>query len=95
MTMRIRIHLLALEHFRWVLFDYPPYSPDMAPSDYHLFTYLKNLLGSQHFSRNEELMEGVKTWLSSQAADFFDTSIQKLISRYDRCLSSGGDYAEK
>jgi hypothetical protein len=39
-------------------------------------------------------MEGVKAWLSSQAADFFDTSIQKLIHRY-KCLSSGGDYVEE
>jgi transposase len=31
-----------LEHFNWVLFDQPPYSPDFSPSDYHLFTYLKN-----------------------------------------------------
>jgi hypothetical protein len=36
-------------------------------------------------------MEGVKMWLSSQAADFFDTGIQK----YDRCLNSGHDYIEK
>jgi transposase len=28
-----------LEHFNWELFDHPPYSPDLAPSDYHLFTY--------------------------------------------------------
>jgi transposase len=33
-----------LEHFNWELFDHPPYSPDLAPSDYHLFTYLKNWL---------------------------------------------------
>jgi transposase len=26
-----------LEHFNWELFDHPPYSPDLAPSDYHLF----------------------------------------------------------
>jgi hypothetical protein len=68
-----------LEHFSWELFDHPPYSPDLAPSDYHLFTYVKNWLGSQRFSNNEELMEGVKTWLSSQAADFFDTVIQNLL----------------
>jgi hypothetical protein len=37
-------------------------------------------------------MEGVKTWLTSQAADFFDTDTQKLIPRYDKYLSSGGDY---
>jgi hypothetical protein len=40
-------------------------------------------------------MEGVETWLSSIAADFFDKGIQKLIPRYDRCLNSGGDYVEK
>jgi transposase len=32
---------VMLEHFNWELFDQPPYSPDIAPSDYHLFTYLK------------------------------------------------------
>jgi hypothetical protein len=42
------------------------------------------------------LVEGVKTWLSSQAADFFDTGIQILILlRYDKCVSSGGDFGEK
>jgi hypothetical protein len=77
------------------LFDRPPYSSDLAPSNYHLFTYLKNWLGSQCFNNNKEQMEGVKTWLSSQAADFFDTGIQKLIPQYDNCFNSGSDYAEK
>jgi transposase len=67
-----------LEHFNWELFDHPPYSPDLTPSDYHLFTYLKNWLGSQHFKSNE-LLKGVKTWLDSQVVDFFDTGIQKFI----------------
>jgi hypothetical protein len=30
------------------------------------------------FNSNDELMEGVETWLSSQAADFIETGIQKL-----------------
>jgi hypothetical protein len=76
------------------LFVHPPYRPDLPPSDYHLFTYLKNRLRSQRFSNNEELMEGIKTWPSSQAANFFDTGIQKLIPRY-KCLYSGGDFVEK
>jgi transposase len=29
-----------LEHFSWELFDHPPYSPDLAPSDYHQYSYL-------------------------------------------------------
>jgi hypothetical protein len=40
-------------------------------------------------------MEGVKTWLSLQVADFFDTCIQKLIDWYDKSFSSGDDYVEK
>jgi hypothetical protein len=46
------------------------------------------------FNSNEELMDGVKTWLSSMAADFFDTGMQKLIPQY-KCLNSGSDYVEK
>jgi hypothetical protein len=68
-----------LEHFSWELFDYPSYSPDLTLSDYHLFTSPKNWLLSECFNSNEELMEGVRTWLSSQAEDYFDTGIQKLI----------------
>jgi hypothetical protein len=78
MTMRILIQLLALERFNWELFDHPPYNLNPTPSDYHQFTYLKNGFGSQCFN-SEDLIEGVKMWLSPQVADFFDTGIQKLI----------------
>jgi hypothetical protein len=49
-----------LEHFSCKLLEHPPYSPDITSSSYHLFTYWKNWLVSQHFSNNEQLMEGVK-----------------------------------
>jgi hypothetical protein len=44
------------------------------------------------FDNNEELKEGVKTWLSSQTAEFIETD---TFSRYDKCLNSGGDFVEK
>jgi hypothetical protein len=68
-----------LEHFNCELFDHPPYSPDLAPSDYHLSTYVKNWFRSRRFNIYEELMEGVKTWLSSQVEDISDTGIRNLI----------------
>jgi hypothetical protein len=83
------------EHFNWELFHHSPYSPDLTSSDYHLFTYVKNWLGSQLFNNDEELMEGVRMWLSSQMADFFDTGAQKLIPSCKRCLDSGCDYIQK
>jgi len=30
-----------LQKFRWDLFDHPPYSPDLAPNDFHLFSWMK------------------------------------------------------
>jgi hypothetical protein len=31
-----------LEHCNWELFDHHPFCPDLTPSHYQLFTYLKN-----------------------------------------------------
>jgi hypothetical protein len=31
---------------------------------------------------------------NQQAIDFFDTGIQKLVTRYTKCLDSTGDYVE-
>jgi hypothetical protein len=36
-----------------------------------------------------------KTYLSSLAANFFAEGIEKLVSRYDKCLNPFGDYVEK
>jgi histone-lysine N-methyltransferase SETMAR len=71
-----------LKHFNWEMFHHPPYSPDLAPNDYYLFIYLKNWLGPQLLNNNV-LIESVKIWMISQAADFSDTGIQKLIPRCD------------
>jgi hypothetical protein len=30
-------------------FDHPPYSPDLAPSDFHLFLHLKSFLAGRSF----------------------------------------------
>jgi hypothetical protein len=66
-----------LEHFGWELFDQSLCSPDLAHWNYHLLTYPRNLL---RLNSNKKSMESAKTWLSSQAADFYDTNIKKLIS---------------
>ena len=36
----------------------------------------------------------VTEWFQSQAADFYDTEIQKLVPRYDTYLNSEGEYVE-
>jgi len=58
--------------FNWDIFDPNLYSPDMAASDYHLFTKMKVWLAIQRFRTNEELMDGVSIWLHNSASPFFD-----------------------
>ena len=81
--------------FNWEIFDHPPSSPDLAPSDYHLFTKMKVWLATQRFHTNEERMDGVNKWLHILAAPFFDEGLQKLVSRYDKCLNVDGNCVEK
>jgi hypothetical protein len=54
--------------FRWEKFDHPSYSPDLAPSDFHVFLHLKNFLGGLRFRDDNEVYEAVNTWFAFQAA---------------------------
>jgi histone-lysine N-methyltransferase SETMAR len=80
-------------HF-WEQFNHPPYSPDLAPSDFHLFLYLKSFLAGRQFHDDSEVKEAVITCFASQAISFYDEWIQKLVQHYDKCLNSGGNYVE-
>jgi len=51
--------------------DHPPYSPDLALSDYHLFRGLKKQLKGRHFSSDAEVNAVAETWLDGQPSDFF------------------------
>ena len=43
--------------------DHPPYSPDLAPSEYHLLPGLKKQLKGRHFSSDTEVIAAMETWL--------------------------------
>jgi histone-lysine N-methyltransferase SETMAR len=79
--------------YKWEIFDHPPYSTDLAPSKYHLFTKMV-WLATQRFHTNEELVDGVNNCLHNLAAPFFDEGLQKLVSRY-KCLNVDDNYLEK
>ncbi|GFV93594.1 mariner Mos1 transposase [Trichonephila clavipes] len=81
--------------FKWEVFSHPPFSPDLAPSDFHLFPRMKNWLATQRFDDDKELRVRVTEWLRSQAEEFYDKGISKRIYRYDKCLNLFGDYVEK
>ena len=54
----------------------------------------KNLVGKK-FDDDEEVQEEVVTWFKGLAADFYDSGIQKLVPRLNKCLDNAGEYVEK
>jgi len=50
---------------------HPPYSPDLAPPDYHLFPGLKKQLKDSNFSSDAEVIAAAVTWLDGQPFAIF------------------------
>jgi hypothetical protein len=46
----------TIQKLKWNVLPHPAYSPDLAPSDYHLFGPLKENLGGNRFYNNEEVI---------------------------------------
>jgi phage pi2 protein 07 len=61
--------------------SHPPYSPDLALSDFHFFLHLKKHLAGENFDDDDEVQEEVMTWFRGQAADFYDSGIKTLVPR--------------
>ena len=60
-----------LAYLSFQCLDHAPYSPDLAPSDYHLFPGLKKQLKGLHFSSDAEVIAAAETWLDGQQSDFY------------------------
>lgn len=72
--------------------NHPPYSPDIAPSDFYLFANLKRHLRGKHFDSDEELIETVNDWFEAKDRDFYSKGIDGLSDRYQRVIDHDGDY---
>jgi len=74
--------------------DHLPYSPDLAPSDHHLFPRLKKQLKGRHFSSDPEVIAAEETWLDGQYSDFFLSGLQKLEQQAKKCIELRGEYVK-
>ena len=72
----IRKNLLELG---WEVMPHPPYSPDLAPSDYNLFRSLQNHLNGKTFDLNEAVINKLIQFFASKNQTFYERVIMKLI----------------
>ena len=85
----------TINHLGFEVLEQPAYSPDLAPSDYHLFGPLKNALRGRRFSTDKEVREVVHKWLRDQPKTFFLEGIHKLVDRWTKCIEKERNYVEK
>ena len=74
--------------------DHPPYSPDLAPSDYDLLLGLKKQLKGRHFLFDAEIITAAGTCLDGQLHEFFFEWLAKLEQRAKKCIELYGVYVE-
>ena len=81
-----------LAYLRFHCLDHPPYSPDLTPSDYHLFAGQKKK--NRHFSSDAEVVAAAETWLGGQLSELFLSGLKKLEQRAKNCIELRGEYVE-
>ena len=70
----------------------PPYSPDLAPCDFWSFP---KLTGCRRYEAIEEMKEAVTRVIDTLTQEDFHVAFQqKLLERYNKSISAGGDYFE-
>ena len=72
---------------KFKMVPHPPYSPDLAPSDFWLFPNLKETLKGQHFLSDDEVEAAVRKWISSKPETFFINGMEKWIERVKKCMA--------
>jgi len=85
----------VLREFRWETLPHPPYSPDLAPSDFFLFPKLKETLKGKRFSSLNEAKISVLTWCRETSQEFFGEGMGRWKHRLQKCLDLDGGYVEK
>ena len=69
---------------------HPLYSPDFAPSEFWLYSKLTGC----RYETIMEMKEAVTKIIDTLTQEDFHGAFHKLLERYNKCISAGGDYFE-
>jgi transposase len=74
----------ALEMLKFEVLSHPPYSSDLAPSDFRFFPHLKRDLKRTHFTSDDEVKQAVMLWIKQRTLEFFIDGMRKLVLRWEK-----------
>ena len=82
----------ALQDLEWEVLQHPPYSPDLAPTDYYLFRSLSNHMRGVTFDNKEDLKNWLNKFFDIRPGDFWRNGIDKSVERWEEVVNSNGEY---
>jgi len=85
----------TIEKLRFECIPQTPYSPDFAPSYFHVFGPLKDALIGTQFRDDVEVRSAVHEWLRTRPKDFFSCGIYALVKLWRKCIEPEWDYVEQ
>ena len=69
-----------------------PYSPDIAPSDFHLFQFLQNSLNGKDFNSLEDYKRYLEQFFVQKDKKFWEDGIMKLPERQQKVAEQNGEH---
>ena len=87
--------MAKLNELSFKLLPHPPYSQDLAPSDYWLFAGLKKMLQGKRFGSNEEVFAETEAYFESKDKSFYKKGIEKLKKSWNECITLKGNYGNE
>ena len=76
------------------MLPHPPYSPDLALSDFFLFSDFKKMLAGKKFSADEEAIAETEIYFEAKDKLYYKNGIEKLYDQYNRCIALEGNCIE-
>jgi transposase len=70
---------------------HPPYSPDLAPSDFFLFGYVKRKLMRYRAESESELLVRIRVILAEIPWDILNAVFFESMDRLQKCIDTNGD----
>ncbi|GFW72307.1 mariner Mos1 transposase [Trichonephila clavipes] len=71
----------STQRFRWKVLQFPPYSPDLSPSNFQLLSPLKQHLRCRQFADDDDVKHEVLLWMRWQPKKCYAAEIGALIKR--------------
>jgi len=83
------------EELGFEMLPHPPYSPDLAPSDFFLFGYIKTMLKNKYFESVKTLMNEIALILGNIQQELIIKAMEEWVERLKTVISSFGDYIDE